>query len=294
MPVTKTTTGGTSNSDLSGVPAQEWEKQGRLENILLLDFNSDLSVRTRQSYTLWHSNWEIYVGRFDGPQWDGVFLYDRIDGEGRLLDFDAAMNVVHYQSVHNLTGNWQVYSGDFAGAGRAQLLLYDPGNGHAQMLRLASDLTIAGQKSYTDWGTNKALYVGHFGLSSLSVMLYDSQMAQSTFLAFDTSLQVAHQYNAQSWDHNWQILVGAFLDRSRCVTSGNCANGDDILVLNRQTGQLEQYIFSFGRTFKVYDNRMQSFVRQGVASQQYLDPIDTTTFSLVDILNTNIRDEELY
>jgi hypothetical protein len=196
--------------------------------------------------------------------------------------------------VHNLTGNWQVYSGDFAGAGRAQLLLYDPGNGHAQMLKLASDLTIAGQKSYTDWGTNKVLYVGHFGLSSLSVMLYDSQMAQSTFLAFDTSLQVAHQYNAQSWDHNWQILVGAFLDRSRCVTSGNCANGDDILVLNRQTGQLEQYIFSFGRTFKVYDNRMQSFVRQGVASQQYLDPIDTTTFSLVDILNTNIRNEELY
>jgi hypothetical protein len=294
VPVTEVATSGTTTSDLSGIPAQEWEKQGRLENILLLDFNGDLSVRTRQSYTLWHSNWEVYVGRFDGPQRDGVFLYDRIDGQGRLLDFDATMNVVHYQSVNNLSGNWQVYSGDFAGAGHAQLLLYDPADGHAQMLKLASDLTIAGQKSYTDWGTNKALYVGHFGLPSLSVMLYDSQMARSTFLAFDTSLQVAHQYNAQSWDHNWQILVGAFLDRSRCVVNGNCATGDDILVLNRQTGQLEQYIFSFGRTFKVYDNRMQSFVRDGVASQQYLDPIDTTTFNLVDILNTTIRNEELY
>jgi hypothetical protein len=39
---------------------------------------------------------------------------------------------------------------------------------------------------------------------------------------------------------------------------------------------------------------MQSFVRQGVAAQQHLDAVDTTTFSLIDILNTTIRNEELY
>lgn len=276
------------------ITVPEWEKQGRLQNIVLLNFNRDLSVHTQQHYTLWPANWEIYVGAFVGPHQDGVFLYDRTRGEGRLLDFDAALNMAHYQQMHHLNGNWQVYSGDFAASGRAQVLLYDPGNGHAQLFKLAGDLTVAAQKSYTDWGAKKALYVGHFGLPSLSVMLYDAQMARSTFLAFDTALQVAHQYSAQTWDQHWQILVGAFLDRSRCVKSGNCATGDDILLLNRQTGQLEQYIFSFGRTFKVYDNRMQSFVRQGMAAQQHLDAVDTTTFSLIDILNTSIRNEELY
>jgi hypothetical protein len=282
------------NTATGPITVPEWEKQGRLQNIVLLTFNRDLSVHTQQHYTLWPANWEVYVGGFAGPYQDGIFLYDRTRGEGRLLDFDAAMNMVHYQQMHHLSGNWQIYSGDFAASGRAQLLLYDPDSGHAQLFKLTSNLTIASQKSYTDWGKKKVLYVGHFGLPALSVMLYDAQLARSSFLAFDASLQVAHQYGAQTWDQHWQILVGAFLDRSRCVKSGNCATGDDILLLNRQTGQLEQYIFTFGRAFKVYDNRMQSFVRRGVAAQQRLAAVDTTTFSLSDILNTNIRNEELY
>jgi hypothetical protein len=76
-------------------------------------------------------------------------------------------------------------------------------------------------------------------------MLYDPNAGQSTFMAFDNSLKIAHTYTGKSWDKNWQILIGAFLDRSRCLANHTCATGDDILVLNRKNGQIEQYVFSF-------------------------------------------------
>jgi ferredoxin len=131
-------------------------------------------------------------------------------------------------------------------------------------------------------------------MPNLSVMLYDPQTAQSTFVAFDKSLEITHQYQVASWNQNWQRLVGAFVDRSRCVASGNCTSGDDILVLNRQTGQIQQYVFSFGRKYQVFDSRSQAFLRDGVARDANLGPVDTTSFSLLGTLNTSIRDEELY
>ena len=72
---------------------------------------------------------------------------------------------------------------------------------------------------------------------------------------FDSSLRVSDRYTITTWDQNSQILVGAFLDHSRCLASSTCSNGDDILVLNRRTGQAKQYVFSFGNHFKVFDNR---------------------------------------
>ena len=284
----------TSGSDLSGSALQDWEKLGRTANILLLDFNKDFSVHIQQSYTLWHANWEVYVGHFDNANQDGIFLYDRSAGEGRIMDFDTNLLINHYQESHNLDGNWMVYSGDFTGSGRAQLLMYDPSTGNGQMLAFAPDLTIAKHVTYSNLGTGLVPYVGHFGMSSLSVMLYDSQAGNSTFLAFDKSLAIVQQTTVQSWGQRWQILVGAFLDRSRCLTDGNCSTGDDILVLDRQTGQIEQYVFSFGRKFHVYDNRSQAFVRQGIANDTRLNQVDTTKFSLLTTLTTNIRDEELY
>lgn len=280
--------------DLSGASLQDWEKQGRTANIMVMSFKPDLSIRSQQQYTLWHANWEVYVGAFAGPQTDGIFLYDRHAGEGRLLDFNSNMQVIHFQQLHNLDGNWVVYSGDFIGAGRAQLLLYEPASGSAKMMTLKSDLSVDKQQDYVNWGTNMVLYIGHFGMPTLSVMLYDPQGAQSTFMAFDTLLNVAHQYTVKSWDLQWEILVGSFLDHTRCATAGNCATGDDILVLNRQTGQLEQYVFSFGRKFQVFDNRIQSFQRAGVASDYQMSSVDTTSFSLLTTLDTSIRDEELY
>lgn len=138
------------------------------------------------------------------------------------------------------------------------------------------------------------LYAGHFGLPNVSVMLYDPQAGRSTFLAFDKALAIAQQTTVQSWGQRWQILVGAFLDRSRCIINGNCSTGDDILVLDRQTGKIGQYVFSFGRKFQVYDNRSQAFLRQGGAPDKRLNNVDTTTFSLLNTLSTNIHDEELY
>jgi hypothetical protein len=281
-------------SDLSGEPLQDWERLGRTANILLLDFNKDFSVRVQQQYTLWHANWEVYVGHFAGPHRDGIFLYDRDVGEGRIMDFDSQLVVSDYQEMHNLDGNWLVYSGDFIGTGRAQLLVYDPSSGTAQILTFASNLTLRDQKLYSDWGTNQVLYVGHFGTSTLSVMLYDPEAHQSTFITFDRRLEIAHQYVVQSWDQHSQILVGAFLDRSRCLANRNCSTGDDILVLDRQTGQIQQYVFSFGDQFHEFDNRIAAFQREGVASEQRLNSVDTTTFSLLTTLKTSIRDEELY
>jgi hypothetical protein len=157
-----------------------------------------------------------------------------------------------------------------------------------------SNLALNKQQSYDNWGTNTVLYVGHFGLPTLSVMLYDPQAANSTFMAFNSSLNVSHQYTVQSWDQNWQILIGSFLDHTRCASNSDCTNDDDILVLNRQTGQLQQYVFSFGRKFQVFDNRLQSFLRTGAASEYQMRSVDTTRFSLSTTLSTDIHGEELY
>ena len=285
----------TSGHDLSGSASADWEKAGRTANVMVLDFNKDFSVHVQQSYTFWHANWEVYVGRFVNANQDGIFLYDRLAGEGRIMDFDTNLLINHYQESHNLDGNWVVYSGDFMGAGHAQLFMYDPSSGDGQMLAFAPDLTLAKQVPYSNLGTSLVPYVGHFGMSNASVMLYDPQGSQSTFLAFDKALAIAQQTTVQSWGQQWQILVGAFLDRERCLSNGNCSTGDDILVLNRQTGKIEQYVFSFGRKFQVYDNRSQAFVRQGIArSDTHLNQVNTTTFSLLTTLVTHIRDEELY
>ena len=210
------------------------------------------------------------------------------------MNFDTHLVVNDYQEMHNLKGNWLIYSGDFANLGRAQMLLYDPSNGNGRLLAFNDHLVQTTQKDFSDLGINQSLYIGHFGLPSVSIMLYDPLQAQSVFLAFDQSLAIAHQYLTKSWDQSKQILVGAFLDRSRCVEDGDCSHGDDILILNRKNGQIEQYVFTFGRQFTTYDNRTQAFARQGADTVAHINAVDTTTFQLVTTLNTEIRNEELY
>ena len=281
-------------SDLSGDALAVWEKQGRTANIVVMDFNPDLTLHVQQDYTLWHANWEVYVGRFAGPSRDGIFLYDRITGESRLLDFNAHLVVDDYQHIRGLKGNWNIYSGDFAGQGRAQLLLYDPSSGNARMLLFAKNLSLLQMQTYSGWGTNAVVYVGHFGMSSVSAMLYSPQESRSFFIAFGASLQVVHQYTVHTWGPRWQILVGSFLDHTQCLQNKNCSTGDDLLVLDRQTGHLEQFVFSFGRAFKIFDNRTMSFLRNSIVSDVHQKIVDTTTFDLLQTLDTSIRGEELY
>ena len=265
-----------------------------MSNVLVFDFKKDFTLNQQQRYTLWHNSWEVYVGRFTNAHQDGIFLYDRLQGEARILDFNSTLVVSHYQEILNLTGNWEVHSGNFNNSKRAQILLYDPSSGDARFLVFGSDLALLHQKSMSGWGTNRVLYIGHFGLPSLSIMLYNPHKGQSTFLAFDSSLRVSDYYTIATWDQNSQILVGSFLDRSRCLASQTCSNGDDILVLNRKTGQAKQYVFSFGNTFKVFDNRTQSFLREGATSKPFLSTVDANTFSLMSTLDTSIHNEELY
>jgi hypothetical protein len=263
-------------------------------NVIVVNFDQNFKILHFQQYTLLDNSWEIYVGSFVSSSQDALFLYDRLLGEARLLSFDANLHIVYYQPVHSLDANWEVFSGDFMGAGRAQVLLYNPGSGEAQILVLKSDLAISYTKSFSGWGTNQALYVGHFGTATLNVMLYDPQAIQSTFIAFDTSLVIINQDTVPAWDNRWQILIGSFLDRSRCLVANNCSVGDDILVLNRQTGLMQQFVFSFGTLLQVTDNRSQGFVRNGVAHTASLTPVSASTFSLLTTLSTTIRVEELY
>ncbi len=280
-------------TELSGTPLTTWEKQDRFANIYVLDFNSNFSIRHKQQYTLWHANWEVYVGRFAGMNQDGIFLFDRVMGEGRLMDFNQQMLVQHYQKLHHLSGNWVVYSGDFTGIGRAQLLLYDPGSGEAKMLMLAHDLRVEKQKTYVHWIPDSVLYVGHFGMPALSIMLYEPQLGESTFIGFNSALNDNQQYTIRSWDQSWQILIGSFLHQS-CLENPRCASSDDILVLNRQTDQIQQYTFSFGRKFKLYDNRLQAFERLGLTINHPLTSVNTSTFNFVSVLRADLRNEELY
>ncbi len=270
---------------------------GLTPDVMVFSLDKHFKIARQQEYTLMDNAWEVYVGRFVSANQDALFLYDRILGEARMVSFNASLQVKHYQKMHNLSGNWEIYSGDFNGSGHAQVLMYDPGSGKAQFLLFKkSDLSLAGQKSYSGWQTNQVLYVGHFGLPALSVMLFDPQAGDVSFLAFDTSLKVVHQYTVQNWNNHWQILIGAFVDLSRCVSTKNCTTGDDILVLDRKTGQIQQYLFSFGRQFQVFDNRVQPFVREGLApdTKSHLNMVDTTSFSLIATLPTSIHGEELY
>lgn len=263
-------------------------------NVIVFNLNADFTVHAMQEYTLVDNAWEVYVGRFASANQDGLFLYDRVLGEARLLSFNTKLQVVHYQAIHSIDPNWEVHSGDFSGSGQAQVLLYNPSTGNAQMEVLKSDLSVANEVTFSSWGTNMALYVGHFGTPTLNVMLYDPQAGQSTFIAFDSTLAVSHQYTVSGLGQNWQVLVGAFLDRSRCLAAHDCSTGDDILALDRVSGQLQEYIFSFGNQYQVVDNRSQAFVENAVASTVSLLPVDTSYFSLQASFITNIHDEELY
>jgi hypothetical protein len=296
--ISPTTSSNTEGGDSRGVAPPDWEKSGRTAAIQVIDFDQDFSIAHRQSYNLWHANWEVYVGSFVNAQQDGIFLYDRTVGEARLISFTNDLSVNDYQEMHNLTGNWTFYSGDFANAGHAQMFLYDPVGGNGQLLVFGTHLAIQHQQSYTNLGTNMVLYAGHFGLPTLSLMLYDVQNAQSTFIGFDQmpgqSLEITHRYVVKSWDQSQRILVGSFLDRAQCAMSNTCAL-DTILVLDRHTGQISRYAFSFGRQFQIYDNRVQGLMREGApAASQHLISIDSSTFKLVATLSTTIRGEELY
>ncbi len=285
---------GTGQSDLSGTTPSTAEKQGRSANIQVLNFGKDLQVDHFQQYTLWHNSWEVYVAPFAKAGQDGLFIYDRTTGEGRIMNVQADMQLANEQVIHNLTGNWEVHSGDFIGTGRSQLLMYDPSSGDAQVLSFKDNLALDKQQKYSNWGTNQLLYSGHFGSKQMSVMLYDPQAAKSTFIGLDPSLAQSKQFTTQSWDQNWQVLIGSFVDRSKCLATSSCEGGDDILVLNRQTGAIQQYAFSFGQPISVLDNRSQPYVRDGVGNSQRVDSIETTSFTLLSTFQTSIHNEELY
>jgi surface antigen len=263
----------------------------RTANVMLMDFDKNLNVVHRQVYYLWHADWEVYVGRFASKNQDGIFLYDRTMGEVRVLDFNANMQINTYHEMHNLTGNWMVYSGDFAGLGNAQLMLYDPIAGKLQIMSFDKHLNVTHDKLFSNVGKNEVAYIGHFGQATPGIMLYDPQAAQSTFMSIDHSLAIDHEYLVKSWNQNSQILVGDFSDHNNC---GSSCNSDSILVLNRKTGLIEQYVFTFGKVSKVYDNRAQGFMREGVSVTQHVSLVDTSTFSMVSSLSTPIRNEELY
>ncbi len=280
--------------DLSGGTSVDTQGLGLSPNILLVSFKSDFSINQQQEYTLMHDSWEVYIGRFDSVNQDGIFLYDRTAGEARMLDFSSRLLVNHYQVMHGLDGNWDIHTGDFNGSGRAQVLLYDPGTGDAQFLVFAPDLSLARQVDDSGLLPGQVLYVGHFGLPSLSVMLFDPVAEQSTFYAFGKSLLITKHYTAQSWTQHWQVLIGAFFDRSTCIAKQVCAISDDVLALNRQTGQVQQFIFTFGNQYHVFDNRSQSFLREGAASAPIMNTVDSSSFVPQTILNTGILNYELY
>jgi len=283
-----------TSSTQTGNLLQQWQTTGRTANAIVLDFNADLSIRHLQQYTQWHNSWEIYVGRYKNANQDGVFLYDRKIGEARVMDFNASMAINDYQELHDLKGNWQVFSGNFNGSGRAQVMLYDPSKGMGAFLVLGSDLSLVKRQGYKGWTPNEVLYIGRFGADRLNAMLYDPQTGTSTFIAFNNALKVQTIRTMHSWDKNYQILVGSFVDRSTCIADGNCGKGDDILVLNRKTGQIQQYVFTFGRQYQVINSAARPYTRQGSDSSKVYKTVDTTIFKIIGTFDTTIKNEELY
>jgi hypothetical protein len=257
-------------------------------------FTSQFTLGVTRQYTHWSASWEVYVGPLAGNTQDGLFLYDRASGEARVVSYTSDLQLAHFQFLHGLAGNWQVSLGDFGGQGRAQILLYDPSNGGAQMLALKPDLSLALHQQYTGWGTGQVVYVGHFGLSALSLMLYDPQQARSTFLAFNSALGLFAQASQPSWGKTQQILIGSFLDRTACLEQSTCTTGDDILVLDRQTGVVQQDVFSFGPAVGEFDNLVQGFLREGIPVSPHTVMVVPSTLQMLTSVQTRIREEEVY
>lgn len=88
--------------------------------------------------------------------------------------------------------------------------------------------------------------------------------------------------------------MGSFLDRALCLEQHTCARGDDLLVLDRTTGLVQQYVFSFGNQYGVFDSRSQAFLREGILGMQQMQPVDASLFDLLAALPTGIHQEELY
>jgi len=65
-------------------------------------------------------------------------------------------------------------------------------------------------------------------------------------------------------------------------------------VLNRSTGRIYQFVFTFGNQYKVYDNRSQSFLREGATSQPALTTVNASSIDLLTTLDTGITNQELY
>ncbi|HCI81047.1 MAG TPA: hypothetical protein DHW02_15320 [Ktedonobacter sp.] len=274
----------------------QWNASNRTATVVLLDFNSDLSVHHLQQYTYWHNSWEVYIGRYKNTNQDGVFLYDRSIGEARIMDFSPDLTINDYTELHDLKGNWQIFSGDFNGSGRAQVMLYEPSKGLGAFLVFNSDLTLQRRQDYTGWTPNEVFYVGHFGTDRLNAMLYDPQKGTSTFIVFNDALKILTLHTVQSWNSNWQILIGAFTGNSICMSSANCKQDDDILALNRTNGQIQQFAFTFGGQYKEINNRARAFEqlhKKGSLGSD-LVTVDTTSFQTVATFDTSIRGEEVY
>jgi len=74
-------------------------------------------------------------------------------------------------------------------------------------------------------------------------------------------------------------------DSSHCTEKG---------TLNRQTGQIQQYSFTFGNQYHIFDNRLQAFIREGVVITARLNTVDTSSFTWQASLDASITTEELY
>ena len=274
-------------------------------NVWFVTFDATGTPRVQRPYTLWNANWEYSIGSLTSASQDDLFLYDRTRGEGHLLVFGSSFQVQHETVMHGLQGNWLLTMGDFIGAGTAQLLLYDPTQGTARMLAFARDGSVQQHQDYSHLGTHELVYTGYFGLPTMSVMLHDPTQGQSLFLSFDHQLALSHESRMQTWGTRWQVLVGSFLleTTTGCTDTPPCSTGetretagthDDLLVLDRQTGQLEPFAISLAHNAHRFDPRVMAFERLGVAPTLQARPVETGVVSLGATLETSIRTEEVY
>ncbi len=194
------------------------------------------------------------------------------------LDFDQNFQVLHFQQYTLMDNNWEVYTGGFVNSNQDGLLLYDRVLRDVRLLGFDSNLHITHNQPIHNVDGNWEVFSGDFkGAGRSQVLFYNPIGGNAQILTLKTDLSLADTKNYTGWG-----------------TNHNCSTGDDILVLNRRTGQLEQFVFSFGNQYQVDDTRSQGFVRSRVAPMDSLTSIDASSFSLLTTLNTSIRGEELY
>ncbi len=194
--------------------SNDWEHHHRTATLAVVDYNaSDFTVHRQVDFSREHNTWEVRIGQFGPVGRDGIFFFDRKQGDLRVVLFDNQLRISATYERQQVPGGVEVYAGDFDGTLQDSLFLFDRSSGKAQVLAFTPALKLRRQVTFTNWGQSWEFYTGHFGgLSSAadSFLLYDRGAGMISFVGFGSDLLVKNQAKYTGFRSTWTVFIGKY------------------------------------------------------------------------------------